>query len=108
MPHPKDILKWHKIEPKKSLGQNFLFDENVLSRIVAAAELTADDTVLEVGSGLGHMTALLAETAVRVVAVELDNRLLPILNNQFDHLDHVHVIHGDILKQDMAALFERP
>ena len=95
MPHPKDILNFHNIQPKKSLGQNFLFDENVLDRIVAAADLQADDVVLEVGPGLGHLTGLLAETAVSVTAVELDNRFLPILHNQFDHLDHVRIIHGD-------------
>ena len=108
MPHPKDILKWHHIEPKKSLGQNFLFDENVLERIAAAADLQPDDAVLEVGPGLGHLTAVLAETAASVVAVELDNRLIPILQNQFAHLDHVTLIHGDILAQDPAALFTRP
>jgi 16S rRNA (adenine1518-N6/adenine1519-N6)-dimethyltransferase len=108
MPHPKDILSFHNIHPKKSLGQNFLFDENVLYRIVAAADLQSNDVVLEVGPGLGHLTGLLAETAVSVTAVELDNRFLPILHNQFDHLDHVHIIHGDILKQEPAALFDQP
>jgi 16S rRNA (adenine1518-N6/adenine1519-N6)-dimethyltransferase len=108
MPHPKEILKWHRIEPKKSLGQNFLFDENMLGRIVAAAELTADDNVLEIGAGLGHLTMMLAETAVRVIAVEIDNRLLPILHNQFEHLDHVTIIHGDILQQEPALMFTQP
>ena len=108
MHHPKDILNFHNIQPKKSLGQNFLFDENVLDRVVAAAELQADDVVLEVGPGLGHLTGLLAKTAVSVTAVELDNRFLPILHNQFDHLDHVNIIHGDILQQDPAALFDQP
>lgn len=108
MHHPKDILNWHNIQPKKSLGQNFLFDENVLDRIVEAANLQPDDAVLEVGPGLGHLTLRLAKTAVSVTAVELDDRFLPILHNQFDHLDHVTIIHGDILKQDPAALFDRP
>ena len=108
MHHPKDILNRHHIEPKKSLGQNFLFDENVLDRIVDAADLQPDDVVLEVGPGLGHLTALLAETAVSVVAVELDDRLMPILRHQFAHLDHVTLIHGDILQQNPEALFARP
>ncbi len=108
MHHPKDILNWHHIQPKKSLGQNFLFDENVLDRIVDAADLQATDVVLEVGPGLGHLTARLAETAVSVTAVELDDRFMPILRNQFAHLDHVTLIHGDILQQDPEVLFDRP
>ena len=108
MHHPKDILNWHNIQPKKSLGQNFLFDENVLDRIVEAADLQATDVVLEVGPGLGHLTARLAETAVSVTAVELDDRFLPILRNQFDHLNHVTIMHGDILQQDPEVLFDQP
>ncbi|MBK8985831.1 MAG: ribosomal RNA small subunit methyltransferase A [Chloroflexi bacterium] len=106
--HPKELLDRYQIEPKKSLGQNFLFDENVLRRIVTAAELQPTDAVLEIGPGLGALTRLLAQTAVSVTAVELDGRLLPILREELAHFPNVHLIHGDILEQDPAQLFARP
>ena len=106
--HPKYILQTYNLEPKKSLGQNFLFDENVLARIVAAADLRAEDEVLEIGPGLGALTRLLAQKADRVVAVELDGRFLPILKTELAAYDNVTLIHGDILAQDPAQLFTRP
>ncbi|MBK8128764.1 MAG: ribosomal RNA small subunit methyltransferase A [bacterium] len=108
MNHPKDILNRYGLEPKKSLGQNFLFDENVLWRIVAAAEVGSEDVVLEIGPGLGALTRLLAQTAVSVTAVELDDRLLPILEDELEPYDNVHLIHGDILEQDPGQLFDQP
>jgi 16S rRNA (adenine1518-N6/adenine1519-N6)-dimethyltransferase len=106
--HPKHILQRHGLEPKKSLGQNFLFDEQILTRIVAAAEVTAVDHVLEIGPGLGSLTEILAETAASVTAVELDSRYLPILQNQLAHLDNIRLVHGDILEQNPADWFEGP
>ncbi|MFO7682743.1 MAG: 16S rRNA (adenine(1518)-N(6)/adenine(1519)-N(6))-dimethyltransferase RsmA [Chloroflexota bacterium] len=108
MSHPKEILARYALEPKKSLGQNFLFDENVLGRIVEAAAVTAEDQVLEIGPGLGALTRLLAETAVSVTAVELDDRLLPVLEDELEPYDNVRLIHGDILHQDPSALFNGP
>ena len=108
MSHPKEILNRYNLEPKKSLGQNFLFDENVLWRIVDAADIDPDDQVLEIGPGLGALTKLLAQTAVSVTAVELDNRLLPILEEELASYHNITLIHGDILKQDPAALFTSP
>ncbi|PID87003.1 MAG: hypothetical protein CSA11_04955 [Chloroflexi bacterium] len=108
MNHPKDMLQRHGLTPKKSLGQNFLFDENVLWRIVKAADVTADDHVLEIGPGLGSLTTLLAQTAVSVTAVELDNRLLPILQKELSPYDNVTIIPGDILAQNPANLFTEP
>ena len=86
------------IHPKKSLGQNFLVDAVHRARIVAAAELTRDDTVLEVGPGPGVLTELIATEAGRVVAVELDDRLIPILRARFALQPHVTIVHGDILR----------
>jgi 16S rRNA (adenine1518-N6/adenine1519-N6)-dimethyltransferase len=106
--HPKTILAGYGLEPKKSLGQNFLFDDNVLGRIVEAADLGPQDQVLEVGPGLGSLTIRLAETVESVVAVELDGRFLPILKNQLAGLDNVHIVQGDILDQDLSRLFTGP
>ncbi len=106
--HPKELLDRYQIEPKKSLGQNFLFDENVLWRIVEAAELKPTDTVLEIGPGLGALTRLLAQTAVSVTAVELDGRLIPVLHDELASFANVRLIQGDILEQNPAQLFARP
>ncbi|MBX3059501.1 MAG: ribosomal RNA small subunit methyltransferase A [Anaerolineae bacterium] len=96
------------MEPKKSLGQNFLFDENVLVRIVDAADVSDGDEVLEIGPGLGALTRLLAQRARRVVAVELDDRFLPILHHELAGVTNVQILHGDILAQEPGALFTRP
>ncbi len=92
------------IHPKKGLGQNFLVDPAHRARIVAAAELTRDDTVLEVGPGPGVLTELIAEQAGRIVAVELDDRLIPILRERFGGQPHVSIVHADILKVDVGGL----
>lgn len=92
------ILNRFKLRADKKLGQNFLIDENVVRQIVAAAELSESDTVLEVGPGIGTLTQGLAESKARVVAVELDTRLLPVLATTLNGYDNVRVVHGDILK----------
>ena len=92
------------IHPKKGLGQNFLVDPSHRARIVAAAGLTPDDTVLEVGPGPGVLTELIAAQAGRVIAVELDDRLIPYLRERFADQPHVRIVHGDILKVDVGKL----
>ena len=92
------ILNRFKLRADKKLGQNFLIDENVVHQIVAAAELSEADTVLEVGPGIGTLTQCLVESKARVVAVELDTRLLPVLATTLNGYDNVRVVHGDILK----------
>ena len=92
------ILNRFKLRADKKLGQNFLIDENVVHQIVEAAELSEADTVLEVGPGIGTLTQGLAESKAKVVAVELDTRLLPVLATTLDGYDNVRVVHGDILK----------
>ena len=92
------ILNRFKLRADKKLGQNFLIDENVVRQIVAAAELSEADTVLEVGPGIGTLTQGIAESKARVVAVELDTRLLPVLATTLNGYDNVRVVHGDILK----------
>ena len=106
--HPRQILDRYGIAPKQSLGQNFLYDEGLLARIVAAADLSPGDAVLEIGPGLGALTRQLAQTAGRVVAVELDDRLLPILRYELEPFANVEIVHGDILTFDVGAHFDGP
>jgi 16S rRNA (adenine1518-N6/adenine1519-N6)-dimethyltransferase len=98
------LLAQYGLQPKVSLGQNFLTDENVLTKIVAAAQLVPSDVVLEVGAGLGHLTRLLAQQAKRVIAVELDNRLIPILRDELAGFDNIELINGDILELSPNSL----
>jgi 16S rRNA (adenine1518-N6/adenine1519-N6)-dimethyltransferase len=98
MEHPKELLARHGLQPKQSLGQNFLFDDNILARIVEAAEVGPEDAVLEIGAGVGTLTHHLARAAGRVVAVELDDRLMPLLQAQLARYENVTVVHGDILE----------
>ncbi len=106
--HPRQLLDRYGIAPRQSLGQNFLFDEGLLGRIVAAADLSSGDAVLEIGPGLGALTRQLAQAAGRVVAVELDDRLLPVLRYELEPFNNVEIIHGDILTFDIGAHFDRP
>ena len=92
------ILNRFKLRADKRLGQNFLIDENVVRQIVEAAELSEADTVLEVGPGIGTLTQGLAESKAKVVTVELDTRLLPVLATTLEGYDNVRVVHGNILK----------
>ncbi len=105
---PRTLLRQFDIRPKKSLGQNFLVDDRAAARIVEAADLSPDETVLEVGPGLGALTRHLAATAAQVIAVELDQRLLPVLRHALSGCDNVQLIHGDILELDLARLSPSP
>ena len=100
----RQLLSYHAITPKKSLGQNFLHDPNALEKIVEMAELGADTTVLEIGPGTGNLTRLLLRDAADVIAVETDDRLIPLLRNQFGDQAHFRLVHGDILTLNMADL----
>ncbi len=92
------------IRAKKSLGQNFLKDPHYLGRIVDAARVGPDDQVLEIGPGLGHLTAVLAQRAGKVLAVEVDDRLIPHLQKEFEGLKNVELVHADALEYDYRAL----
>lgn len=102
----KQMLHKHGIVLKKSLGQNFLIDPNILHNIVQAAELDKSKGALEIGPGIGALTQYLAEAAGRVVAVEIDRRLLPVLEETLSPYPHAVVVSGDILQVDVQALFE--
>lgn len=100
----RKLLQEYKIRPKRRLGQNFLVDPKALSRVVSAAELTGDETVLEVGAGLGALTCRLAREARRVVAVEIDQRFLPLLEEVVGHYENVKLVYGDILELDLKTI----
>ena len=93
----KNLLKKYKISPVKRLGQNFLIDEKVLRKIIEAAELSKNDTVLEVGPGIGNLTLELAKRVKKVIAVEKDSNLVRILKNEL-RTENIKIIQGDILK----------
>ena len=101
---PKQLLEGFDLVPKKGLGQNFLHDPNTLHKIVAAAELTSADTVLEIGPGTGALTTQLATAAGRVVAVEIDSRLIPILKRELAQFPNVEICCADILQITMPEL----
>jgi 16S rRNA (adenine1518-N6/adenine1519-N6)-dimethyltransferase len=101
---PRSLLRQFNIKPKKSLGQNFLIDEGAAAPILEAAELSPHDVVLEVGPGLGALTRRLAATVARVVAVELDQRLMPVLQHTLAGYANVQLIHGDVLELDPASI----
>jgi len=97
------LLRRHSIRPLKRLGQHFLVEPRALSQVVSAAELGGTETVLEVGAGLGSLTRALAAKARRVIAVEIDRRLLPPLREVLEGLDTVEIVIGDILAIDLES-----
>ena len=99
-----EVLAAHGLRLKKSLGQNFLVDANIVHKIVAAAAVTADDVVLEIGPGIGHLTAALVARAKHVIAVEIDERLIPILRALFADARNLTILHADITASPLSAL----
>lgn len=99
-----DLLKRYNFKFSKSLGQNFLIDRNILNKILDGANINKDDYVLEVGPGIGTLTVELAKKADRVVAIEVDDKLIPILNDTLRDYDNVHVVNDDILDIDLYKL----
>ena len=102
----KEIINKYSFAFQKKFGQNFLIDSNVLESIIRGAEITKDDFVLEIGPGIGTMTQYLCEAARQVVAVEIDNMLIPILEDTLSEYDNVEVINQDVLKVDIKSLAE--
>lgn len=98
------LLREYGLQPKKSLGQNFLVDPNGLEKVIQAAGIGADDTVLEIGAGLGSLTLLLAQSARRVVAVEIDRNLIPPLKNVLSACENVQIVEGDVLNLPLEEL----
>ena len=100
------ILKKYDFTFQKKFGQNFLIDTHVLEKIVDAADIGKDDLVLEIGPGIGTVTQYLCEAARKVIAVEIDRKLIKILKDTLSAYDNVEIINEDILKVDIAALVE--
>ncbi|WP_188648249.1 16S rRNA (adenine(1518)-N(6)/adenine(1519)-N(6))-dimethyltransferase RsmA [Marinithermofilum abyssi] len=103
----RQLLKQHGLTLKKSLGQHFLIDDHILDKIIGAAELDSNTGVLEIGPGIGALTERLAEEAGAVAAVELDNRLVPVLTQLFVAYPHVSIIHGDAMELDLREIIEQ-
>ncbi|GIN99189.1 ribosomal RNA small subunit methyltransferase A [Siminovitchia terrae] len=103
----KEIMEKYGFSFKKSLGQNFLIDPNILRNITEYAGLTKETGVIEIGPGIGALTEHLARTAKKVVAYEIDQRLLPILADTLAPYDNVKIIHEDILKADIHQMIEK-
>ena len=101
-----EVIKKYEFCFQKKFGQNFLIDGHVLDKIIAGAGVTKDDMVLEIGPGIGTMTQYLAEAAGKVVAVEIDRNLLPILQETLSDYDNVKVIHADVLSLDLEKLVQ--
>ena len=99
-----EVLQKYNFAFQKRFGQNFLIDTHVLEKIIASAEITKDDFVLEIGPGIGTMTQYLAEAAREVAAVEIDKTLIPILQDTLKEWNNVTVINNDILKVDIRQL----
>lgn len=102
--NPKMILESYDLFPKKSLGQNFMHDPQALDKIVDSAVLTGADAVVEVGAGTGSLTAKLAERSREVFAIEVDQRLQPVLEDRFDDVSNVYLVFDDVLKTDISTL----
>ncbi|MCM3389836.1 16S rRNA (adenine(1518)-N(6)/adenine(1519)-N(6))-dimethyltransferase RsmA [Ureibacillus chungkukjangi] len=102
----KEILNKYGFSFKKSLGQNFLIDPNILRNIVSHANLTEESGAIEVGPGIGALTEHLARSAKKVVSFEIDQRLLPVLEDTLSPYDNVKIIHSDILKADVEKVIK--
>jgi 16S rRNA (adenine1518-N6/adenine1519-N6)-dimethyltransferase len=102
----KFIMKKYGITANKKLGQNFLIDENVVQTIVDASDICKDDLIIEIGPGLGTLTARLLERAGKVIAIELDERMIAILKDRFSMYDNFEIVNEDVLKVDLSSIIK--
>lgn len=101
------ILKKYNIRANKSLGQNFLINQNVINEIINGAEISKEDLIIEIGPGLGTLTKELLEKAGKVVCIELDERMVKILNDRFSMYGNFEIINEDVLKVDLNKIIEK-
>ena len=102
----RDLLGFHNIHLKKSLGQNFLIDKQAVERITRMADLNSEDVVLEIGPGIGHLTQAMLQKVKHVISIEIDQRLFPVLTGLFGGNKKLSLVHADILKVDLMKRFE--
>lgn len=100
------LLKKYNLKANKKLGQNFLISDDIVNRIIQEAEVSKDDTIIEIGPGLGALTAKLAENAKEVIAIELDDNMINVLTERFSLYQNVQIIHGDVLKVNLKELIQ--
>ena len=98
------LLKKYNLRANKKLGQNFLISDDIVNRIILEAEVSKEDTIIEIGPGLGALTAKLAENAKEVIAIELDDNMINVLTERFSLYQNVKIIHGDVLKVNLKEL----
>jgi len=103
MQNPRAILAKYQIRPLKRLGQSFLSDPNIIRKIIEVSDIRLDETVVEIGAGLGVMTALMARRAERVIALEIDRALIPVLHEELKKYDNVEILHVDALKFEFRS-----
>lgn len=103
----REIKDKHDFRLSKSLGQNFLTDKNIIEKIIQAPEITEGDLVIEIGPGIGVLTAEAAEKATKVIAIEIDKSLIPILKETLKDYDNIEIINKDFLKTDLNELLEQ-
>ncbi len=101
------ILKKYGISANKSLGQNFLINQQVVDNIIEASEISEEDLIIEIGPGLGTLTESLLECAGKVIAIELDERMIKILKDRFFMYENFEIINDDVLKVDLAELIKK-
>lgn len=102
----KFLMKKYKIKANKGLGQNFLIDDSALEDIAGGAEITENDLVIEIGPGLGSLTKILVEKAKKVICIELDKKMIKLLNDRFIMYENIELINQDVLKMDLNKLIE--
>jgi 16S rRNA (adenine1518-N6/adenine1519-N6)-dimethyltransferase len=107
MTTPKEIINKYEIKPRKKLGQSFLLDVNIIRKIAAAADISSDDVVVEIGAGIGVLTEDLARRAGKVIAVEIDPKLVEVLKEKLAPYSNAEIHCGDILKYDFKAISKR-
>ena len=104
MSSPKDIIRYYDIKPRKKLGQSFLLDQNIIKKISAAARITKEDIVVEIGAGIGVLTENLAQQCRKIIAVELDKNLIEVLKEKLAGYNNVEIYSADILKFDFISI----
>lgn len=102
----KEVISKYPFAFQKKFGQNFLIDPHVLNKIITSANITKEDCVIEIGPGIGSVTQALLENAGKVISIEIDDQLIPILTEQFGHEEHFKLIHKDVLKVDLKKLIQ--